>query len=310
MIYPKIPDELILNLYQEGHTNKHELAKMLGISIKTVQRSFNRLGIRHVSVFEFHLEDVWDSLVNDYLTGSTISEVCKKYDLHIMVVRPRLKDIKIYRNEQPRYQADFDFFETIDTEEKAYWLGFLMADGCVTGKCSMKLGLAATDYDMLEKFNICLKSNYPISFEPKRNERSQDQRRLTISNQKMYDDLVDKGVVPRKTMVLQFPDKVSDELIRHFIRGYSDGDGCVTGKKNGYWSITGTEQFLLSIQKILMLELGFSKTKMSQRHKNNPIIKSLLYGGNRQMTKLYHYLYDDATVFMERKKSKFETFCK
>ncbi len=312
ILEPKIPDKKVLELYQQGYTNKYDIAEYFGVHIRTIQRSLGRLRLRHISRFEQHLAEVWDSLLQDYLAGSTMSEVCKKYSLIDKVVRPRLKEVNVYRNEMPKHKANFDYFECISSEDKAYWLGIICADGCITGRCSLKLGVAVKDIDMLQKFNLCLDSEYPISIEENAHRNKQNFARVTISNFKLCSDLIDKGVTPRKTMTLRFPDKIPPHLVHHFIRGYFDGDGCITtnGSGHGSWSLTGTEQFLISTQNILIENCGLSRTKFTQRRKNNNVIKTMLYFGNGNITKLYNYLYNNSTIWMDRKKIKMEQFCK
>jgi hypothetical protein len=106
---------------------------------------------------------------------------------------------------------------------------------------------------------------------------------------------------------LKFP-KLRKDLIRHFIRGYFDGDGCISQSgKYPMFSIVSTKNFLTSIQNILVKNLGLSKTKFMIRHpKNGNNIRTLMYGSYGNCIPIYHYLYDDASIFLKRKRDKFK----
>lgn len=104
--------------------------------------------------------------------------------------------------------------------------------------------------------------------------------------------------------MLTFPadDQVPKDLIPHFIRGYFDGDGCITSSKSNIkWSILGTSNFLSSIQDIMVEKLQLNKTKI-YKAKN---IYSLEYKGRKQIKTIKEWLYNDATIFLERKYNKF-----
>jgi len=62
-----------------------------------------------------------------------------------------------------RYDLNESYFEMIDTEDKAYWLGFILADGHVSDEC-LTIGLAEKDIKPLKKFLTCIKSDSPIKF--------------------------------------------------------------------------------------------------------------------------------------------------
>jgi hypothetical protein len=171
------------------------------------------------------------------------------------------------------YYYNENYFTQIDTEEKAYWLGFLYADGYIEPiyrKQKIKamravIGLQEADRNHLEKFLIHIESNAPITQNITiLNHKNYYSNRVRINNTKMCKDLIKLGCVNNKSLILKFPndDIIPKHLIRHFIRGYFDGDGCVyykegekidnrNKKKYKYKrlmvSIVGTESFLNSL---------------------------------------------------------------
>lgn len=123
-------------------------------------------------------------------------------------------------------------FEAIDTEEKAYWLGFIAADGCVC-KNNVMLGLATVDADHVELFRRFLKTNYLIIHRPPeskvRNGRpfqSTGSAFISATSRKMVSDLARHGITERKTWTVE-PWQGPPELQRHYWRGVFDGDGAL-----------------------------------------------------------------------------------
>jgi len=120
------------------------------------------------------------------------------------------------------------------------------------------------------------------------------------------------GVVFNKTFKLTYPIWLDENLDNHFIRGYFDGDGCVTfNKANKYLQISfcGTESLLLGIQNILIDKCGLNKVKMYTRYpKRNNNTRSLMYSGKQNSIKFYNFLYQDSTLYMKRKKDKFDKY--
>ena len=228
-----------------------------------------------------------------------------------------------YKSKSPselkrKYPIQEDFFDKIDTEEKAYVLGLLYADGYNnTDRNSVSLGLKETDKEVLDKITALIQPTKPLQYinmSSQRNkegfENSQNQCRLMINNKHISQRLVELGCVKAKTHTLTFPteEQVPSCLIRHFVRGYFDGDGSVSGDKQKQFCFVGTMDFLLPLQQILIKELNFSKTKLDRRHKdrdNN--IRSLRYCGVNQCITFRDWLYKDATIYLERKKKIFDS---
>jgi len=298
----------IKELFEQGHRTKSFYMKRYNVSERTVRRAFSKLGLKCESEYEELCRINLQDAIRDYVNGDSISIVSKKYGFNIKSMRKLLKEAGVYRNEQPRYEADFDFFRTIDTEEKAYWLGFIYADGCLKGKHTLSIAVNKKDRDMLEKFLASMKATYPIATE------KADQVRVTMTNPRLYNHLVNKGVTPRKTLTLLFPteDIVPSHLIHHFVRGYFDGDGCITysGKKENRQrqiSFVGTEAFLTELKELLSKEVGLSDVKLFPRRQSNRFTKQLFYGGNGNAKKIFEWMYKDATIYMERKYNRFIT---
>ena len=213
------------------------------------------------------------------------------------------------------YTKPFDkhFFDVIDTEEKAYWLGFIYADGYVT-KTVFGIKLKDSDTCHLEKLKSALKSEHSIGHYINRSgfNKKYDPTEccsFSIDNKYFVDALIKDGVVYNKSKILTFPteDVVPNHLVHHFIRGYFDGDGSVYfASPHGYINISfeGTELFLNEVLKIFN-DISGTKAKL---YESKGTIKSLKVGGSRQVKAIYDYMYKDATVFLGRKKERFDNY--
>lgn len=201
-----------------------------------------------------------------------------------------------------KYKLNEDFFKIIDSEIKAYFLGFIFADGYVNEKNNyVEITIHKKDKEILDNLKIYL---YPDGRPLKIIKNNYI--RLVINSKIIVTDLVKYGCMQAKTYKIKFP-KINRKYYSHFIRGYFDGDGCVTINDGTlFLSIIGTIDFLDSIKSILMEKCNVNNTKYDDRHpnkKNN--IRALRYGGNVLINRIYHYVYDNSTISLERKKNKF-----
>lgn len=238
----------------------------------------------------------------------SIRELAEKYGIQREVFSGWML-AKGYNIENKRAKRSFntDYFDCIDTEEKAYWLGFLFADGAITQErksYSIELSLKLDDADHVRKFAKAVGKEYV-------NTKSTYRCRCIVGSKHMFNTLCSYGCTPRKSLTLQFPDKsifADESLIRHFIRGYVDGDGCLSyGNKQhtkASISILGTENFLTGIQEIY----GSSKN-LHNNARNQDITKVLDYN-NRQAYEFAKWLYEDATVYLDRKYEKYLDYCR
>ena len=196
-------------------------------------------------------------------------------------------------------KVDESIFERIDTEEKAYWLGFLYADGYVNNR-QIELTLKAEDLEHIQKFKAFTKSEHKISHRKEINAY-----RITICSPKIALDLMNLGCTQAKSLTLTFPSKeqVPEHLIHHFMRGYFDGDGCIAYGQGQYrLSILGTSEFLDKYEDYILNILN--RTNRNKRRYNGQAL-SIQYAGTEQVYKIYNFLYKDATIYLDRKYNKF-----
>jgi hypothetical protein len=213
-----------------------------------------------------------------------------------------------------KYNLDESFFEKIDNEEKAYWLGFLAGDGAITDENRLRLRLAINDKKHLQRFKKAIKWD-GRDYLPKH----QDALEVNFRSLKIIKDLAKYFVTSRKTYTVKFPD-IPKSLERHFIRGKFDADGCInkTVRVNrgesgqiyvchsGEFSIEGNKEFIFALQNRLV-ELGLPRNSINYSGKK---INRVRYGGINQLKTIYKYLYESATIFLERKKKVFENILK
>lgn len=239
-----------------------------------------------------------------YINGESMCRLATSYKVTQTYISRILKanNVEIRsRSETNRiYSCNDSFFSSIDNENKAYWLGFIAADGYLqyvprNGK-KIGIGLSSVDHDHLVKFKTDIEATNPIN-------SYINKAVIDIHSHKMFDDLCTLEITPNKTHTLKFP-ILKPDLLKHYIRGYFDGDGSWIVNKTGniYFSITSNIVHLTSIQNTLMKSCYLNKTKFDVRRKDNPNTVTMIYGGNRQTKRIATYLYEDATVYLERKR--------
>lgn len=206
-----------------------------------------------------------------------------------------------------RYTLDHNFFDNIDTEEKAYWLGFIYADGYVTTeRPNVGISLAEKDISHLEKFNNSIHSNYPISiYKCTGYGVGNNYARIIVASETMKNSLKNLGVVENKTKKLQFfYGKFSENLYRHFVRGYFDGDGYLgTSANYSVLSFIGTNEMINFFdEQFEKIGIEISKNRI-KRHPTDGVV-SVRYSGERSY-KILKYMYEDSTIYLDRKYSRY-----
>ena len=252
--------------------------------------------------------------LKDYLEGNnSISFISNKYGINRKSIERRLKEKGIKAKKVVNcYQ---DAFDIINTEEKAYWLGFLYADGFVcTNTNTVGFGLKIEDQETVMAFTKFMKFKGGCNISENHKFGSKEKQGFMcttqIANTYLHDSLVAKGVVPNKSLILKFP-KVEwfskEQLIYHFLRGYCDGDGTLGVYKHSKTNPTleeslmfvGTKPFLEGVQKYLGKGFLMQKPNCDER------TWRLSYS-TQKANNAAKLMYDKATIYLPRKKKIYD----
>ena len=249
-----------------------------------------------------------NGILLDYKNRVTGGEIAKKYSIGREKVMEILKKNNAPYHSNHKYDFNRRFFKNINSEKKAYWLGFLYADGSVyKSKDNISnhliIKLSSKDINHLEKFKKDFNLPHPIKIRKENGFGGGfESATIRITSKELVNDLIRHGCVPNKTFILQFP-KIKEKLYSHFIRGYFDGDGSISVTQNrGQFTLLGNYDFLSDVQKILIKYCNLYKTKIAKKNK----IYYLRYGGNNCLRRIGVYLYDEHSACLERKHNLFK----
>lgn len=164
-------------------------------------------------------EETIQKIIELRKSGKGVTEIGKILNIDRVAVSRNLKKLGYDTSRNPLIK---NIFHIIDTEEKAYWLGFLYADGYVSKYNQIEVSLSLEDEEHLIKLKQFINTNTNII-------KDEHRCRLLFCSKELANDLAQLGCVNNKSLILQFPteQQVPQELIRHFLRGYVDGDGCL-----------------------------------------------------------------------------------
>ena len=191
-------------------------------------------------------KDILNKILADYESGMSIIKLSVKYNYTHGVIARHLKEnnTHIRKNDyySKKYSCNNKYFEKIDSEEKAYWLGFIYADGFLSqykhGASAFGLSIHVDDIKHVENLKNCLEATYPINIYEVTGGYKIGSKycRIMIKDQLFVDTLISKGIRYNKTGNLDFPTEeiVHKTLMSHFIRGYYDGNGSIRASQQKY----------------------------------------------------------------------------
>lgn len=274
--------------------NVRQVLKEKGVWVKRTPPRFSQEEIKQMGAM--------------YLSGDKVLDIASKFGRNPSSFSRKIIPLfgrrnRVYRGKR-KYAVDELYFDSIDCEHKAYWLGFLAADGCVRllkNGGYVDFGVKEADSHILNEFLRDIQSEHVVRLSSKRiGSKVFKQKRVIISSEKLAQRLSDLGVVPRKSLIISWSQCVRDipeDMIRHFVRGYFDGDGSWSGKS---WSIvSGSKRLLLGMRSYLISILGLSPVALYK-----PKNYVLQWGGRKAVGMLYDFMYNDCQICLERKRSQ------
>ena len=301
----------IVELYNNGKSQP-EIAKIYNCSKSLISFILKQNGVKTRLGGSLNTNDDVEKWVRMYKDGMMIKDIAQEYGVSSITVSRALKNSGI---EVDKYMYHFNehFFDVIDTQEKAYILGVLWADGCnVLSKNYVMLSLQESDVDLLNQINVLTENERPLhkSCISRPDNNYHDQYIITWGSKYFCDTLQKLGMVPRKTLVAEYPVCLNEELHRHFCRGYLDGDGCISLQSDGRFasvSMVGTHTFLNRLQEIILKQTGVDVLVYRDKRARDPIC-GLRCSRKNDVKKLLDWIYRDANIFLQRKYDKYQKF--
>lgn len=259
-----------------------------------------------------------EKIVELYSQGTSINQLGKMFNgLHYNTIKKILIEYNIpLRTRAQSHYTDHrkeDIFKKIDSEEKAYWLGFLAADGCVAGNY-IKIGLQEKDVTHLEKLKHFLQADSIkiLTFTKQNKYEIGTYCSFSIGCKEMANDLKALGVVENKSLILKPPiGLIPEKFYLDWIRGYFDGDGGLSySEKDNRWQsyANSTKEVLEWI--VQMLELN-TKPFNQQHYGKKDNVWRIHFNGRINVYKAWNKMYhnDTATIFLDRKHDKYLQLC-
>lgn len=267
-----------------------------------------------------------DEIIKLYIEDKlSMDKIAKKFNLSICPIQNCLKKYGIPRRTlseaAQEHSLNKNYFKEINTINKAQVLGMIYADGCLLERKGitriLSISLREPDEDYLEF--IKKEIEYTGNLSDRISQYNSKIYTLRIASVELFNDMVNLGLTPRKSLTIDFPrkDKVPTHLHSHFIRGYMEGDGSVChyfSKKKGRGrflsgtvNFCGTIQFLEKLKEIIWKNLNINcvlsqKKSLKERNVN---CHSLTISGNLYVLKFLEWVYRDANFVMPRKYKKY-----
>lgn len=252
--------------------------------------------------------------VRDHYMNMQTSEIADHLHRSSAAVKVKAKQMGLKKYP---YCCDYHYFDKINTEEKAYWLGFLSADGWISRKEGSEVGVTGCelqyrDIDHLKKMNKSMSGNYKIvdrwrSCGLSKTDEKKHMCSIRIYSSIMCESLERLGFTNRKSFDCKMP-TLNPVLIRHFIRGYFDGNGCVCFNKEKYsFNVDFTLSSLEMRNAILDLfaSLNISYINNDKLSSTGTMIYRPSIRYNKDKILFLKYMYDNCSIYLDRKYQKY-----
>ena len=293
----------MIEMHSKGLLNK-EIAANFNCSPSTINRQLSKLGVisrhprlsneREQKAIEMYkkfknIQNVADIVC---MSPTTVKNILVKNNIHVR----SMSEIKSYK------KINESYFDSIDSHRKAYYLGLLFADGCVSSKGNtMRVSLQETDRHILEQLKNDLETDYKLSFIDynSKNSHWKNQYSLSITNKHIHDTLISHGMIPRKSLLVEYPRDLLEKYYSSFILGYFDGNGTIQ-KSECKCSFVSTESFCNSVKYIVEKQLNIH-CSIRYAHNKKVSTRSLVISGRNQVKKFLDWIYSESDIYLYRK---------
>ena len=249
-----------------------------------------------------------DQVLSKYNETQSINQVAKYFNISWSTAKRACDKLGIVS--KPKNQhctfVEHDLFKSITSEEEAYWLGFLYADGWIrSDRNEIGLGVQERDKEILTKFQSFIGTANKIQIKKKEKikkhqapdghfiEAKQNFYSLTFSDKKTKENLIKLGCFPNKSKIIHCPteEQVSEVYFRHFMRGFTDGDGSLRwGKRKDFVLTSASYNFLVESTKRLKINhYGTIDKNQFRVHKKENVAK------------IFKLLYENSNIYLQRK---------
>lgn len=296
-----------IELYRQGLSVK-EIGKKFNISITAIYYVLRKFGVKSNRNIRFSKSQEKQIIILYKNPKIKLDYICKKFKINETTIYAMCRRNSVSTKlKLATSKLNHFYFNKIDSEEKAYWLGFLMADGCVSTRDRIIFFLHERNQIVKFKQSLSCKSNIQIRKYRKKNDKISKNFGIEFNSKIMANNLKEYGVIQRKTTRESFPEKyIPNNLIDHFWRGAVDGDGWISNPK---WMIKKrykqpfgiglcgckifVESFKSWCQKFVSTNANVKKCSKGNCYEFN------LVGMNA--IKLISILYDGSNIYLNRK---------
>ena len=301
----------IINLYKSG-LSQSKIGDMYGTSREPIKRILKLYCItRNDKPNRFSMDDM-DKIITMYNNGLSTKEIGKLYNTTDETIRCWLDKSGIDRRHS-LYTLNEHYFDKIDNQDKAYILGLLYADGYYNQKTNtVSITLQEDDKHILEEINNLINSDRHLRFvnNNQYKETWKNCYQLVMTGKHISSMLCNYGVLPKKSLILEYPYWLDKSLQRHFVRGYFDGDGHIAKAKYKYnMSIIGTDNFCDGVKKLIEEELQLCPRLYVSQSLDKPT-RTLMLTRKNDCKMFFDWIYQDANLFLRRKYNVYlEKYC-
>lgn len=269
-------------------------------------------------------EEEYNRLHKLHTSGLSLSKLSDKENipyntLYYGFKRRDMKVIKHYDNHRT-YEINEKYFSNIDSSDKAYFLGLIIADGFILpqkAKGVLSIKLKKSDSYILEDFRDLINPKKPL-YEDDSNSKilnrdveSENSVRLSVNSEKILNDLRSYGIVKNKSGKEVLPD-LNEEYNNHLIRGIFDGDGSIGFRSSRpnqrqVYICSSSQGFCNSIKDLLLDNSINTRVYEEVRDEWNNIYR-VTFSTHKSRVGFYKYIYQDADYFLDRKYEKYQKY--
>lgn len=254
-----------------------------------------------------------NKIVELYSSGLTYKEILNVFPVTRRSLPLIMKEYNINSKRKNGYSLNEEYFKDITNEHQAYWLGFIAADGCITE--SNYFAISLKDKDILEEFKKDINFSGDV-YSPK--SKAGTYYRINFSSKEFCDNLRTLGILERKSLTYNNLPNIRHGLLRHFIRGYFDGDGTIYSAittthnpkgisytENYAMKIIATKGFCEKLKNEIYEEIGYEGKIV--KSKNKEMFYYSIYK-NKALHDFYWYMYHNSSIYLKRKHDTWKKF--